>query len=144
LLGALLTFVATAARARPPAEDYVLHCMGCHGAAGDGERGGVPSLRGVDRFLRVEGGRAYLARVPGVAQAALDDAALARLLDWLVAHFGETKPARRPRYSASEIQRLRALPLADPLRVRRALLQRLDRLDAVDSKGHVDGAACHD
>lgn len=106
---------------------YVLHCMGCHLEDGSGAPGRVPSLVGVGRFLRVPGGRDYLLRVPGVAQAPLDDAALAALLDWLLARFdpaAAAAPGFAP-FRAAEVARARALPLADAEAARRALLAEL-------------------
>jgi len=57
-----------------PALDYAVTCQGCHRADGAGTPGTVPALAGsVGKFLRVPGGREFLVRVPGVAQAPLDD-----------------------------------------------------------------------
>jgi mono/diheme cytochrome c family protein len=114
---------ASAAPMRGPRLDYVLQCMGCHREDGRGAPGRVPSL--VDepgRLLRVPGGRAYLVRVPGVANAPLDDAAVAALLNWMLATFSaDTLPADFAPYTADEVTALRATPLADAGAVRRAL-----------------------
>jgi hypothetical protein len=108
--------------------DYVLQCMGCHLEDGSGAPGRVPSLAGVGRFLRVRGGREYLVRVPGVAHAPLDDAALAALLDWLIARFDPAAAAAPGfvRFTAAEVARLRAVPLADAAAERSALQAALD------------------
>lgn len=125
-----LALAADPARAEPIAGahlHYVLECMGCHLQDGSGSPGRVPSLSGVGRFLRAPGGRAYLVRVPGVAQAPLDDAALADLLNWMLARFdppAAAAPGFAP-YTAGEVARLRAEPLADALAERRALLDAL-------------------
>src|SRR5262249_48882191 len=77
---ATLVLLATTgvAGAYAPSVEYALNCQGCHRADGIGTPGSVPPLAGsVARFLTVPGGREYLVRVPGVAQAPLDDAALA-------------------------------------------------------------------
>lgn len=106
-----------------PRLDYVLHCMGCHREDGSGVPDRVPSLVGLGRFLEVAGGRDYLVRVPGVAHAPLDDAAVAALLDWLLARFD---PGRRVTpFDAAEVTRRRAVPLADADATRRALLRTL-------------------
>src|SRR5215468_8121398 len=69
------------------------------------------------------GGRDYLARVPGVAQAPLDDAALAAVLNWLLEHFdhGHVPPGFAP-YSADEVGQLRKQPLVDVEGTRARLL----------------------
>ena len=51
------------------------------------------SLRGLSQLLSAEGGRAYLASVPGVAQAPLGDARLAALLNWVIRAFSGTQLA---------------------------------------------------
>jgi len=106
---------------RPTAveQDFLLSCAGCHGIDGKGSAK-VPSLAGLDRILRADGGREYLARVPGVAQAPLDDARLARLLNYVLATFSST--VVDPPYGADEVARLRATPYSDPKTVRRNLL----------------------
>ncbi len=79
------------------------------------------------RFLAVPEGRAYLGRVPGVSQAALDDDATAALLTWLVRHFDAAHvPADFQPYTGAEIGPLRRTPLVDVERVRAALLQRIE------------------
>jgi mono/diheme cytochrome c family protein len=93
-----------------PATHYVLHCQGCHGADGYGELPGmIPPLRGsVGYFTQVPGGRAYLAQVPGVAQAPLADAELAALLDYVLDRFAADERAPGfASYSADEVGRLR-------------------------------------
>src|SRR5262249_51219864 len=85
---AIALATASAAWAYTPAVDYALECQGCHRADGAGTPGSVPPLKdAVARFLGVAGGREYLARVPGVAQAPLDDTALAAVLNWMLDHF---------------------------------------------------------
>jgi hypothetical protein len=127
-----LAVAATAAGAADvsgPALDYTLDCQGCHLADGTGTPGSVPALAGsVARFLGVPGGREYLGRVPGVAQAPLDDAATARVLNWLVEHFDHAHvPKDFVPYSADEIGRLRRNPLTDIEPARRALLEAIGR-----------------
>ena len=92
---------------------------------GSGPGQGVPDLRGqVGRFLGVPGGRAYLVRVPGSAQAPLDDAALAAVLNWMIRGFGPEAVAKsfRP-YDAAEVARYRGQPLVDVEGMRRELLR---------------------
>jgi mono/diheme cytochrome c family protein len=121
LLLVVLAPAAGAADAPLPdaAEDYVLHCSACHALDGAGVPGVVPPLRGIGHLLDVPGGRAYLAQVPGVAQAPLSDARLARLLNWVLEHFSGV--AARPRYVAAEVGTLRTTPLRNPASIRATL-----------------------
>lgn len=125
LLAAALVLAAVPARAASgPALDYTLECQGCHRADGAGTPGSVPALRdSVARFLAVPGGREYLVRVPGVAQAPLDDAALAAVLNWMLERFDRAHvPVSFAPYTPEEVGRLRAQPLIDAEAVRKRLL----------------------
>jgi len=128
LLALILALAAGPATAvSGPALDYTLECAGCHRADGTGTPGSVPALRGsVARFLAVPGGRDYLARVPGAAQAPLDDAALAAVLNWMLDHFDAADvPAGFAPYTAAEVGPLRAHPLVDVEGTRKKLLDRM-------------------
>ena len=123
-----LASVASAAHAWSPETNYRLQCEGCHLADGVATPGKVPALAGsVARFLRVPEGRAYLASVPGVANAALGDADLAALLDWTLRRFdaADLPPDFAP-YSAEEVHRWRAAPLVDVTAERVRLLQAIE------------------
>lgn len=103
---------------------WIMNCQGCHQADATGSAGGAPNMAGiVAKFLAVEGGRDYLARVPGVAFAPLPDAELADLLNWSLRTFDA---AHLPRdfspYTAEEVGRLRAIPLVSDAAVRREQL----------------------
>lgn len=127
-LGALAALAAAAlapgASAFSPDVDYAVHCQGCHLADGRETPGTVPALAGVvGRLARTQEGRAYLVQVPGVATSPLGDAALAHLMNWVVARFGgPDAPADFVPYAAEEIGRLRRAPLVDVETPRRALL----------------------
>ena len=125
-LAALVLLAATSgtAGAYAPNVEYALNCQGCHRADGAGTPGSVPPLVGsVARFLAAPGGREYLAQVPGVAQAPLDDAMLAAVMNWMLKRFDEAHlPAGFVPYDAAEIGRLRTKPLTDVESVRRRLL----------------------
>jgi mono/diheme cytochrome c family protein len=97
--------------------DYLLSCGGCHTLDGSGSAR-VPSLRGIDRLLAKPGGRAYVLRVPGVANAPLSDARLAALLDWIFASFGNHAA---PGFTAVEVRAARTTPFVDPKAARAAL-----------------------
>jgi mono/diheme cytochrome c family protein len=124
LLLAAASPAAEAASAGTPRLDYLLHCSGCHGATGAGVPSrGIPRLKGeVAKFLWVPEGRAYLAQVPGVRNANLDDAEVARLLDWLPgAMDSEHRPPDVPPFSAEEVGRLRGGAQGDVLAQRDAV-----------------------
>src|SRR5262249_50520820 len=123
-LAAVIGIAPLAGAASGPALDYTLNCEGCHRADGSGTPGSVPALQGsVARFLASPGGREYLVRVPGVAQAPLDDAALAGVLNWLLEHFDHAHvPADFTPYDAEEVARLRKQPLVDVEGTRNRLL----------------------
>jgi mono/diheme cytochrome c family protein len=100
-------------------EDYLLHCSACHRADGTGVKGVTPSLHGIGSVFAANGGRAYLVQVPGVAQAPLSDARLARLLNWVLPRFAGIEA--RPAYQPAEVGELRRAPLRDPIAARTAL-----------------------
>ena len=115
----LLAVASVAVAAEPSAEHvYLLSCAGCHKLDGTGSAN-VPTLIGVDRLLERDGGRDYLMRVPGVAQAPLSDARLAGLLNWLLGNFGAATPSSP--FSAAEVARARIAPLDDPRQARAEL-----------------------
>ena len=128
-LAAAVVLAAGVAAAYTPDVDYALECQGCHRADGAGTPGTIPTLRGaVARFLTVDGGREYLARVPGVAQAPLDDVALAAVLNWMLARFDPAGvPAGFAPYTAAEVGRLRTRPLVDVATERTRLLHAVAR-----------------
>jgi mono/diheme cytochrome c family protein len=110
--GMLVASTANAA-VIPAPEAYQLHCSGCHGPDGSGDDRIVPSLREIGPLMLVDGGREYLARVPGVAQAPLPSDELATLLNYILRQFaGVESPVP---FTAEEIARLRASPLRDPI-----------------------------
>jgi len=100
----------------PTPEAYQLHCSGCHGADGRGIEASTPPLTDLADLLGLPGGREYLARVPGVAQAPLESAALAKLLNWTLREFSSPRDFRP--YVEAEIDVFRKRPLRDPLAAR--------------------------
>ena len=105
---------------------YMLHCGGCHLADGRGNPPEVPSLRDdLGRILQVEGGRDYIVRVPGAAQAPVSNQAVADILNWILTEFnGATLGAEFSALSAQEVAAARERVLADPLKYRRQIWQR--------------------
>ena len=121
-----------------PAVNYQLQCAGCHLPQGQGApRNDVPRMTGfVGNFLRVDGGREFLVRVPGVAQSALDDGQLAELLNWILARdgmAGASTPEDAAPYTRAEVERIRATRLSNLPDTRARLIQSMrDRGIAID------------
>ncbi len=119
---ALVLCAAAAAGAAPlPDEDYLLHCSGCHQGGGAGVPDVVPPLTGLSSFLATAEGRAYLVRVPGVAQSSLDDTRLAALLNWVMREMSGVEPS--PHFDAREVHALRSEPLRDARAQRARVLE---------------------
>jgi mono/diheme cytochrome c family protein len=119
--------VANEARARM---NWMLHCQGCHQADAKGSAAArTPAMAGeVSRFLGVEGGRDYLTRVPGVANAGLPNDQLAELLNWTLATFDAAHlPTAFAPYAAAEMAAGRQATLvSEASRVREGLLKKFD------------------
>lgn len=129
--------VAAAVEAMPGVPDeslarqhYMLQCQGCHRPDGTGTMATAPPMTGmVARFLQVPGGREYVARVPGVATAALNDRDLAALMNWTLFRFDAVNvPKDFKPYTAEEIGALRRHPLRLEAKAQRArLIAELDQ-----------------
>lgn len=92
--------------------NYQLQCAGCHLGDGSGSQANdVPRMTDfVGHFLKVEGGREFLVRVPGMSQSALNDAQLAELINWLMRKdgiAGKSTPEHFQPYTAEEISAVR-------------------------------------
>jgi hypothetical protein len=130
---ALSVFLATALavllpveelRAEDPKIAYWLHCGGCHRLDGVGAPPDVPTLIEAPGHIEaLPGGRDYLIRIPGVAQAGLDDSRLAEVLNYMLYTFSSSSLAIdfKP-YSGVEISRHRHRVLKDPLKRRLEIL----------------------
>jgi cytochrome c553 len=110
-----------------PAQDYMLYCMGCHGAQAQGVPGKVPPLaHSIGRFMRSAAGRDYLMRVPGAANSVLSDAQLAAVLNWLAEEFNAGEiTADMPKFTAAEVGARRHVPLGSVLAARREVVRDL-------------------
>jgi len=106
---------ASAAWGYQPTVNYQLRCMGCHLADGSGQPGRVPSIRrSLVLFSTFPEGRAYVVKVPGVAQSPLSDEETAALLNWMAKNLSDLKvPRGFMDYSAAEVHGLRAHPLVE-------------------------------
>lgn len=119
-LACLIALCLAAPAWADPRSDYLLHCAGCHRPDGTGLPPSVPSLVGpLGTIAASPQGRDYLARVPGAAQAPLNDAELTAVLNWVLHEFNAaTLPASFEPLKAREVGRSRSRVLADPLRLR--------------------------
>jgi cytochrome c553 len=109
-----------------PGQDYMLYCMGCHGAEARGVPGKIPPLAGaLARFMRTDEGRNYVLRVPGAANSALSDARLAAVLNWLTEHYGAPEEPRPSPFTAEEVTLARRVPLANVQAARREVVRNL-------------------
>jgi cytochrome c553 len=120
--------VTNPARAR---QNWMLACQGCHRADATGTPQTTPAMAGfVAKFLHVPGGREYLARVPGVATAALSDADLAEILNWSLARFDPANiPADFKPFTAAEVGALRLKPLrAEAMTVRANMVAGMEQV----------------
>lgn len=113
------------------ATNYQLQCLGCHLSSGEGApHTGTPRMSGfVGNFLRVQGGREFLVRVPGVSQSALSDAQIAELLNWILdpqqGMAGASTPADFRPYSAAEVAKVRHHALLNRPDVRAGLIEQM-------------------
>jgi len=110
-----------------PAQDYMLYCMGCHGAQAEGVPGKVPPLaHSLGLFMRTAAGRDYILRVPGAANSVLSDAQLAAVLNWLAQQYNSDELAADvPMFTAAEVTASRHVPLAAVLATRREVVRNL-------------------
>lgn len=117
---------------------YQMLCQGCHTEDGRGFNS-VPRLNGyVGHFLKSEEGRSYLVRVPGSANADLDDDKLAELLNWMVFEFAQdSEPVEWKLYTGSEVSIYRKAPLLEVVEHRRQLVQQIETLSTGGSS-HVE------
>jgi len=125
-----------------PATNWQLQCVGCHLPDGEGSRrGDTPRMKDfVGHFLKVEGGREFLVRVPGASQSALSDAQLADLLNWLLREdgmAGPSMPARHRPYTGEEIAAIRRNTILNLPGTRAGLIEQMRGLGIVINDGMV-------
>lgn len=115
-----------AVAAASPAQDYMLYCMGCHGADARGVPGKIPPLAGaLASYMRSPEGRNYVLRVPGAANSALSDTRLAAVFNWLAAEYPAPGDTRVTAFTTDEVTRTRHIPLADVQATRREVVRAL-------------------
>jgi mono/diheme cytochrome c family protein len=121
---ALAALAAGGLAAASPAEDYMLYCMGCHGAEARGVPGKVPPLASsLALFMRTPAGRDYLLRVPGAANSVLTDAQLAAVLNWLAERYPAADGVQAAPFTTPEVAAARHTPLADVQATRREVVR---------------------
>jgi hypothetical protein len=115
-------------------QDYMRQCMGCHGEDGLGAPPAVPRLAGfIGYYARSSEGRAYLVRVPGVANAPIDEARLAALLNWTLWKYSAAElPSAFEPFTTKEVAILRAQRLSAPTRTRQTVLANLVEAGLID------------
>ena len=113
-----------------PHMNYLHYCAGCHLPDGSGKPDkGIPNMRGVlGEFLRVDGGREFIIKVPGVSHTPLADSDVAALMNWLLAGMAQpSTPPNTPPYTAAEVTRLRSERMVDIPGTRKEIIERLER-----------------
>ncbi len=113
-----------------PHMNYLHYCAGCHLPDGSGKPDkGIPNMRGVlGEFLRVEGGREFIVKVPGVSHTPLADSDVAALMNWLLDSIARpSTPPNTPPYTAAEVTRLRSVRMVDIPATRKEIVERLER-----------------
>ncbi|WP_271407890.1 cytochrome C [Pseudomonas sp. Q1-7] len=108
--------------------NYQLQCAGCHLGDGTGSKANdTPKMKGfVGNFLKVDGGREFLVRVPGMSQSALNDAQLADLLNWLMRKdgmAGNSVPDDYKPYTEAEVASIRKVSLLNLPETRAGLIR---------------------
>ena len=131
LLVAVLAAVGAHADDERARLNYALHCQGCHLPDATGLDPDVPRMTGfVGNFLHSQAGREFVIRVPGVATAALNDADLAELVNWLLVTFSPNElPAGFEPYTAEEVAALRTDVEQQPQAVRARILADMSDTD---------------
>jgi mono/diheme cytochrome c family protein len=104
---------------------YVLHCAGCHGMDGSGSSiGNVPDMRRLGLFLRLEGGREYLIKVPGVMGSGLTDQQVADVVNWVMNGIASASmPPNYQLYRAEEVRQARSTPMLNVTEARQRLTE---------------------
>lgn len=111
--------------------NYMLQCQGCHLADGSGVGDSVPDFnRYLAGYLRAPGGREYMVRVPGSANAPLTAAELAAVLNWIVTTLPISNlPENFVPFTAAEVATYKTDPLINVASVRARLLQQASKHD---------------
>jgi len=109
-----------------PAQDFMLHCMGCHASQAQGVPGKVPPLaHSLVQFMRTPAGRNYILRVPGASNSMLSDERLADVLNWIAERFDPEASGTWQRFTPAEVTASRHTPLVAVKKARQAVIDEL-------------------
>ncbi|MEO9779444.1 MAG: cytochrome c [Sedimentitalea sp.] len=124
LANAMLFASPASAEALSAHANYTLHCSGCHRQDGEGAiEGGIPAFQdSVGHIAGTEIGRTYIMHVPGVISTNMTDADVAGVLNYILDKWGEGGEE----FTAEEVTRRRALPVADVVSYRRHVVDELN------------------
>lgn len=111
---------------RSATKNYILRCLGCHGADGSGApKQGIPAFPGlVDPLYSNDKGRTYLVHVPGVTASSLTNNEIAEVLNYVADRWAKA-PEQLQRFTAQEVQERQQVPVKDVVALRRALTEQL-------------------
>jgi len=117
-----------------PSVNYQLQCLGCHLTNGEGApRHDIPMMKGfVGNFLKVEGGREFLIRVPGASLSALSNQQLAELINWMLKDdgiAGGSAPKDFKPYTEQEVETYRGVMIKDLPGHRKMLIEQMINLN---------------
>ena len=121
-VGAMANQVVAAERSAT--KNYILRCLGCHGADGTGAaQQGIPPFPGlVDPLYNDEKGRTYLLHVPGVTSSSLTDNEIAEVLNYVADRWAK-EPEKIQRFTLQEVQARKQVKVTDVVALRRSLTE---------------------
>jgi cytochrome c553 len=125
---ALLYFSPGRVAARSAPVNYILRCSGCHGMDGSGNTpAGIPDFRNyIGAFARDDEGRTYILHVPGIVNASLSDDEISAVINYVVTTWaGTSLRTGFVAFTAQEVAARRVRPVADVVRFRRRIVERL-------------------
>ena len=126
MLGLLYVLYGNAALAqateRSASSNYILRCLGCHGANGAGAANtGIPAFPGlVDPLYATEEGRTYLVHVPGVAASGLNTQEIGQVLNYVAKRWARDPEQVKP-FTVEEVRARQAMEVKDIVALRRYL-----------------------
>lgn len=104
--------------------NYMLQCQGCHKADAKGIPPDTPDMTEYGAaFMQSEAGRAYWTSVPGAANAPLNDAELADVLNYIATDIIGAKNIEL--YTESEVHQYRSRKMQDVYAVRDHLIAQI-------------------
>lgn len=123
MLGAVYGYIGSAGAAeRSASSNYILRCLGCHGADGAGAPNtGIPAFPGfLDPLYESDTGRTYLVHVPGVSSSGLNTKEISQVLNYVAKRWANN-PERLQPFTLEEVQARQAIDVKDIVALRRYL-----------------------